>query len=84
MYVDAFVSAGTKGSRCSVIFCRYTNRDPLELRLIRKSTSYYKERRMYAMSPALTPIFDKHLSVRTNRLCMHHVKTLKLNNKNKK
>jgi hypothetical protein len=25
MYVDAFVSAGTKGSMCSMIFCRYTN-----------------------------------------------------------
>jgi hypothetical protein len=76
MYVDAFVSAGTKGSGCSVIFCRYTNRDLLELRSTRKSTSYYKERRMYALPPALTPIFDKELSVRTNRLCMHHVKTL--------
>jgi hypothetical protein len=76
MYVDAFVSVSTKGSRCSVTFCRYTNRDPLELRSSRKSTSYYKERHMYAMPPALTPIFDKELYVRTNRLCMHHVKTL--------
>jgi hypothetical protein len=54
MYVNAFVSAGTKSSGCSVIFCRYTNRETLELRSIRKSTSYYKERRMYAMPPALT------------------------------
>jgi hypothetical protein len=59
MYVDAFVSAGMKGSGCSVIFCRYTNRDPLELRSTRNSTSYYKERRMYAMLPTLTPIFDR-------------------------
>jgi hypothetical protein len=48
-----------KGSGCSVIFCRYTNRDPLELRSTRNSTSYYKERRMYAMLPTLTPIFDR-------------------------
>jgi hypothetical protein len=25
MNVDAFVSAGTKGSECSVILCRYAN-----------------------------------------------------------
>jgi hypothetical protein len=76
MYVDAFVSAGMKSSVCSLNFCRYTNRDPLGLRSIIKSTSYYKKRRMYAMPPVLTPIFGKELSVRTNMLCMHHVKTL--------
>jgi hypothetical protein len=31
MYVDAFMSAGMKGSGCSVIFCRYTNHDSLDL-----------------------------------------------------
>jgi hypothetical protein len=30
MYVDAFMSAGMKGSGCSVIFCRYTNHDSLD------------------------------------------------------
>jgi hypothetical protein len=28
--VDAFMSAGVKGSGCSVIFCRYINHDSLD------------------------------------------------------
>jgi hypothetical protein len=35
MYVDAFMSAGMKGSVYSVIFCRYTN-------LVRKSLSEHR------------------------------------------
>jgi hypothetical protein len=28
--MDTFMSAGMKGSGCSVIFCMYTNRDSLD------------------------------------------------------
>ena len=52
MVVDAFMSAGTKGSRCDVIFCRYTNYVTYEM-IPSNSTSYYSESRMVALPPAL-------------------------------
>jgi hypothetical protein len=55
MYGDAFVSAGTKGSIYILsIFCRYTNRDYVKLRMVRKIWLVNIRRDVLCMPPKST------------------------------
>jgi hypothetical protein len=83
MYGDAFVSDGTKGSIYILsIFCRYSNRDYVKLRTVRKNRLVNIRRDVLYIPPVLTRkskvIWQLFYFARMDRMCMPHV-TLKLN-----
>ena len=76
---NAFVSAGTKGS-CVLRFSAGTLTAIRYVRTDRFSTSYYRERRICALPPALTSIlFEKELSVRMVRCACIMFKITEIN-----